>query len=216
MLSRLIAVPAVCLALSTLAGCGDSEPDTASEATTVSCDYPSHGASAAKPVEKPSSQAPKQGDVTVTIATGVGDIHATLDSDAAPCTVNSFLSLAEQGYFDDTNCHRLVPGFVLQCGDPTGTGGGGPGYTLPNEVTGDETYTPGMLAMANVGGDAATGGSQFFIMIADAPQLPAQYTVFGQVDAAGLKVVQDVAAQGTADGGPDGAPKATVTINSVG
>jgi peptidyl-prolyl cis-trans isomerase B (cyclophilin B) len=108
-----------------------------------------------------------------------------------------------------------VPGFVLQCGDPTGTGGGGPGYTLPNEVTGAETYDRGVLAMANMGGDAATGGSQFFIMLADAAGMPAQYTVFGAVDKAGMAVVDSIAAKGTKDVAPDGPPAEAVTIASV-
>ncbi|MFI5427831.1 peptidylprolyl isomerase [Aeromicrobium sp. UC242_57] len=147
---------------------------------------------------------------SLTIATNRGDIVASLKPDTAPCTVNSFVSLAKQGYFDDTKCHRLVPGFVLQCGDPSATGTGGPGYAYADELKGDETYPAGTLAMANSGPD--TNGSQFFIVLADA-ELPPAYTVFGTVDDAGLKLAQKIADEGN---GADGvAPKKDVIIESV-
>lgn len=149
-----------------------------------------------------------------TISTSVGDLAVTLDADAAPCTVNSFLSLAKQGYFDDTTCHRLTTAgiFVLQCGDPTATGTGGPGYRFPDELKGTETYEAGVLAMANAGPD--TNGSQFFIVYADS-QLQPDYTVFGHLDEASTGIVADVAADGTANGGADGAPKTPVDIKTV-
>ena len=218
MLSRLLAVPALLLALSSLAACsGDgsddvaSDPDATASFETVTCDYPDDSA-AAKEVEKPSSSAPKRGAVQVTITTNSGDVRATLDSDAAPCTVNSFVSLAEQGYFDGTTCHRLVPGFVLQCGDPTATGSGGPGYSFADELTGSETYGRGVLAMANAGPD--TNGSQFFIVLAEA-SLPPAYTVFGSVSDEGMAVVDAIADKGTAGGVADGPPAEDVTLESV-
>jgi peptidyl-prolyl cis-trans isomerase B (cyclophilin B) len=195
-----------------LAGCG-SDSDTA---TGPACDYPSAG-QAAKDVDPPPAHAAESGEVDLTMTTSAGDIGLTLDADAAPCTVNSFVSLTKQGYFDSTTCHRLTIApsiiFVLQCGDPTGTGSGGPGYTIADEVTGHETYPAGTLAMAKTP-DPDSGGSQFFIVYDDT-QLDPDYTVFGKVDAAGLKVVRDVAAQGTVDGGPDGAPKTPVDIESI-
>ena len=150
----------------------------------------------------------------MTISTSAGDVGATLDAEAAPCTVNSFLSLADQGYFDETPCHRLTTAgiYVLQCGDPTGVGGGGPGYRFPDELSGDESYNGGTLAMANGGPD--TNGSQFF-MVYDDTQLPPDYTVFGSIDEAGLEVLRDVAARGTANGAPDGPPAEQVQIESV-
>jgi peptidyl-prolyl cis-trans isomerase B (cyclophilin B) len=152
--------------------------------------------------------------VTATVTTSLGDLTFTLDADRTPCTVNSFVSLAEQGYFDGTKCHRLTTQgiYVLQCGDPTGTGMGGPGYSFDDELTGKETYGPGTLAMANAGPN--TNGSQFFIVYGNSP-LPPAYTVFGKVDADGLKVVKDIAAKGTDTGSPDGAPKDEVDITSV-
>src|SRR5690606_14024148 len=114
-------------------------------------------------------------------------------------------------YFDSTSCHRLTTSgiFVLQCGDPTATGTGGPGYSFADELTGSETYPAGTLAMANAGPD--TNGSQFFIVYADTSLAP-DYTVFGHLDGASTAIVADVAAEGTASGAPDGAPRTPVTI----
>lgn len=213
------------LALGGLAACGDDDgsgsdpggdrthaPQPVDEAGAP-CSYPSAG-KAAKPVDPPADKAAYSGSVPVTIETSVGDLSATLDAAKAPCTVNSFTSLASQGYFDDTTCHRLTTQglFVLQCGDPTGTGSGGPGYSFDDELSGSETYPAGTLAMANAG--PSTNGSQFFVVYADT-QLPASYTVFGQIDADAIKTVAEVAEAGTADGGPDGAPKEKVDIEFV-
>ena len=209
-------LPLTLLTVLALAGCGSDGSDTAtdtSSGTTVSCDYPT-GGQAAKEVDPPPSDAPAEGTVDVTLTTSAGDIPIAMDAAATPCAVNSFASLSEQGYFDDTPCHRLTTDgiFVLQCGDPSGTGTGGPGYSFDDELSGQETYPAGTVAMANAGPN--TNGSQFFLVYQDT-ELPASYDVIGQMDDAGIEVVQQIAAQGTADGGPDGAPKETVTIESV-
>lgn len=194
-----------------------SEPPTESETTVPagSCSYPADG-SAAKDVQPPSAEPPKAAKVPVTIETSVGDVKASLSAKTAPCTVNSFLSLADQDYFDDTECHRLTTEgiYVLQCGDPTGTGMGGPGYRFDDELSGSETYPAGTLAMANAG--PGTNGSQFFMVYKDTP-LPAQYTVFGTVDTASIRILQKVAAKGSDDSnGPgDGAPNTKVVIDEV-
>jgi peptidyl-prolyl cis-trans isomerase B (cyclophilin B) len=177
----------------------------------VSCDYPSAPQAATRKVNTPPETPDVEGKVQVTMKTSIGTLDATLDADKTPCTVNSFVSLARQGFFDNTPCHRLTTAatgiFVLQCGDPSGTGTGGPGYTIPDEISGKETYGPGTLAMANTG-QPDSGGSQFFIVYQDTP-LPPQYTVFGQVAPAGVKAVQKIAKQGTdnAFGQGDGHPK---------
>ena len=217
--ARLGAVLATLVAVSALAGCSsgsstakDTSPTTRA-ATGPACTYSSDGRPAAKKVALPPDHAAVSGSEDVTISTSAGDIKATLDGKTTPCTVNSFVSLADQGYFDKTPCHRLTTQgiYVLQCGDPTGTGTGGPGYSFPDELSGKETYGPGVLAMANAGPD--TNGSQFFIVYADSSVLDPDYTVFGKIDAAGLKVVKDIAAKGT---GPDGvAPKEKVDISTV-
>ena len=217
-----------------LTGCGDDkgddevkDPGTSSDRTHepqpenpegMECQYP-EGAEAVREVDPPAERAAYTGQVAGTIETSEGDIGITLNADSAPCTVNSFTSLASQGYFDGTACHRLTTEaagiFVLQCGDPSETGQGGPGYSFPDEVNGTETYGPGTLAMANAGPD--TNGSQFFIVYGDSPLDPA-YTVFGTVSPEGLAVVQKVADEGSDDSfGPgSGAPNTPVEIEYVG
>ncbi|UYP20703.1 peptidylprolyl isomerase [Rhodococcus sp. Z13] len=205
-------------------------PDRPADGDPVSCTYNPSGDAARDVTAPPSDDVAAAGTVEVTVATGVGEIGLTLDRAAAPCTVNSFVSLAEQGYFDDTPCHRLVtsPGLqVLQCGDPTGTGTGGPGYGFDTEypenvyARGDAQlrqpviYPRGTVAMANTG-RPGSNGSQFFLVYEDS-QLPPTYTVFGTVDEAGLAVIEEVAAEGDdgsmAAGG--GAPNRAVQIESV-
>lgn len=216
MLKRSLAVLATLVAVSALAGCSDDDGDstaTDKAPTGPACEYPP-GTTPAKEVNPPPDHAAYAGSVDATIETSIGDLSATLDADTTPCTVNSFTSLATQGYFDDTTCHRLTTSgiFVLQCGDPSASGMGGPGYSFPDELSGDETYPAGTLAMANGGPD--TNGSQFFIVYGDTP-LPAKYTVFGSVDADSVAIVQAMADEGTADGFPDGAPKTPVDITAV-
>ncbi|MFE1084587.1 peptidylprolyl isomerase [Brevibacterium sediminis] len=211
------------LALLLLSGCGssDSEGDSGessgtsdSSASAGTCSYPADSQPGAKEVDAPEEKPQAKGSVDATVATSAGDLAVTLDADRAPCTVNSFLSLAAQKYFDDTECHRLTTEgiFVLQCGDPTGTGSGGPGYSFADELDGSETYPAGTLAMANSGPD--TNGSQFFVVYDDS-SLPPDYTVFGQLDEKSTKTVADLAAKGTDSGAGDGAPKEKVTITEV-
>jgi peptidyl-prolyl cis-trans isomerase B (cyclophilin B) len=226
----LLLLPVLALVLTAgLAACGDDDdgatdtgsgsPHGSAEPADVTCDYPvDNQIPAAREVDAPPSKPTVGGDVPATLSTSLGDLEITLDAAGAPCTVNSFVSLATQGYFDDSPCHRLTTldesGIaVLQCGDPSGTGGSGPGYSFADETTGDEKYGPGVLAMANRGPD--TNGSQFFIVYDDSPLNP-DYTVFGTVDDDSLKRIQDLAAKGTV-AGPGGvtAPAEKVTIKSV-
>jgi peptidyl-prolyl cis-trans isomerase B (cyclophilin B) len=151
--------------------------------------------------------------VRAEVRTSRGQLEFTLDRKAAPCAVASFLSLAAQGFYDRTQCHRLTTGptlFVLTCGDPSGTGGGGPGYSFGVELTGKEKYVQGVLALVNRG--ANTNGSQFLIVYRDS-QLPASYTIFGRVTS-GLGVVQKVAAGGALSGA-DGKPKFPVSLLQI-
>jgi peptidyl-prolyl cis-trans isomerase B (cyclophilin B) len=187
---------------------------------SVSCDYPTKGA-AAKPVNTPpADDVSAEGTVSATVQTSAGTIPLTLDRALAPCTVNSFVSLAEQKYFDTTTCHRLTtdPGLqVLQCGDPTGTGSGGPGYTIPDEVFPELTYGRGILAMAKTA-EPNSGGSQFFMVYGDG-ELPPEYTVFGSISPEGLQVVDQIARTGhddsMASSAGGGMPVQPVTIESV-
>jgi peptidyl-prolyl cis-trans isomerase B (cyclophilin B) len=234
MLKRLLPATAALMTLSLLAACGneadnDEAVDPSASASSseesggeeaaeggTSCEYPEDGSEPAKAVEPPPAEATATGTLSGTIATSVGDIAIELDADRTPCTVNNFVSLAEQGYFDDTQCHRLTTQgiYVLQCGDPTASGMGGPGYTIADEVDGSEKYGPGVLAMAKTSAPDS-GGSQFFMVYADSSVLEPEYTVFGTFDESGVKLLEEVAAKGTAEGGPDGSPKEEVTISDV-
>ena len=196
---------------------------SAAAAPSYPCTWTKGGAASKKASLPSTTRPPKTGTVTVSVRTTRGPMTFRLDRALAPCTVASFVSLVKQGYYDKTPCHRLVTSgiYVLQCGDPSGTGGGGPGYSIPDEGTGKETYPAGTIAMARTS-QPHSGGSQFFIVYKSSPSLQQglgklQYTVFGNV-ASGLNVVQKVAAGGVAAGGnsaTDGKPKLPITITAA-
>ena len=146
---------------------------------------------------------------TLTFDTSCGTFVVTLDLDSAPATAASLVSLAKAGYYDDTIFHRIVPGFVIQGGDPTGTGSGGPGYEFANDPV-SVAYERGVVAMANAGRD--TNGSQFFIVLEDAG-LPPDYSVFGRVTS-GMEVADEISA-GPSTGGQAGQALEPVTMNRV-
>jgi cyclophilin family peptidyl-prolyl cis-trans isomerase len=127
---------------------------------------------------------------SATLHTNHGDIEIAFHADRAPTAVNNFVTLAKDGFYDDVIFHRVVPGFVVQGGDPTGTGRGGPGYTFADEIDGPGAYRRGTVAMANAGPN--TNGSQFFICLEDVG-LPHSYTIFGTVTD-GMDAVDKIAA----------------------
>jgi peptidyl-prolyl cis-trans isomerase B (cyclophilin B) len=216
-----------------LTGCGSTAKSGPVSGATGPCTYTPSGQAAKKVTPPPATPDPKN-PTELTISSSAGDIPITLEPDQAPCAANSFVSLAKQGYFDNTKCHRLTTNgyYVLQCGDPTGTGSGGPGYSFANELVDNDprlqpcgnqggqdlcTYNSGTVAMANSGGPASNG-SQFFLVYGNST-FPPNYTVLGHMDAAGLKVVKEIGAAGIGEengiGPGDGAPKNPVTITSV-
>jgi cyclophilin family peptidyl-prolyl cis-trans isomerase len=156
---------------------------------------------------------------TAKISTNKGDVTVALDAQKAPQTVNNFVVLALYHYFDSTVCHRIITGFVVQCGDPTGTGSGAnPGYTIPDELP-TTAYAIGDLAMANTG-SANTGGSQFFIISGTAgASLPMQYSYFGKVTEGldtTVKALDALAGPPSSATDPGGVPtKEQVLISSV-
>jgi peptidyl-prolyl cis-trans isomerase B (cyclophilin B) len=193
------------------------------------CQYPATTEPASKPVKPPQNGriATDPALIRATVTTTQGTIGLELNNGKTPCTVNNFTSLAKQAFFDNTTCHRLTTSAelgVLQCGDPTGTSTGGPGYRFPNEYPTNQyrladpalkvpvSYPRGTLAMANSG--PGTNGSQFFLVYKDS-QLPPTYTVFGSIDSAGLATLDKVAAGGVADGTEDGKPVTDTTIKAV-
>src|SRR5271155_2272472 len=144
-----------------------------------------------------------------TMVTSHGTMVIALDPLAAPKTVNSFVFLARYHYYDGIVFHRIIPGFVLQGGDPTGSGSGGPGYRFADELPKEGSYQVGSLAMANAGPN--TNGSQFFVISGpDGVRLPPLYALFGKV-VKGLDVVATINAIGT----PSGKPREDVVIESV-
>ena len=240
-LRRLSVLLVVLFLAGSLSACGSST--TTPKAKKGQCDYQTDPTGAAKKVDEPPLDPPKDEPTEVTIATNRGDIKVSLDADQAPCTVNAFVSLAKQGYYDHTHCHRLTTDklFVLQCGNPVATGKpgdpdagtGGPGYYVKDELVDNDprlqpcysqidprsgrpycTYTTGTLALANAGPD--TGGSQFFLVYKDSP-LPNAYTPFGRMSAAGVKIVQAIAQGGAypADTHGNTPPKLETEITSV-
>ncbi len=207
---------------------GQLPPFVAPAGLGEDCQYPP-AAEASKKVNPPrTGKVPTDpAEVSASMTTNQGNLGLILDNAKAPCTVNSFASLAQQGFFDNTPCHRLTTSptlSVLQCGDPTGAGTGGPGYQFDNEYPTnqyqpDDTkllepvlYPRGTLAMAN--GGPNTNGSQFFLVYKDS-QLPPGYTVFGKIDETGLATLDKIAAAGVAGGGEDGKPAQDVTVKSI-
>ena len=198
----------------------------------ANCQYPAAEAASKKNNPPRTGKVPTTpAEISASMTTSAGNIGLQLDNAKAPCTVNSFASLAQQGYFNDTPCHRLTttPGLsVLQCGDPTGKGTGGPGYGFVNEYPSDQyrpddpalqspvVYPRGTLAMANTGAPGSNG-SQFFLVYKDS-QLPPNYTAFGKIDATGLATLDKIAAAGVVPGdrgADDGSPKTPVQIKSL-
>ena len=177
--------------------------------------HPRRDAPRARSAFRPPSRLQGQ-DYQATIKTNRGTIVLDLLNSKATCTVNSFMYLAGKKYFNNTPCHRLTTAgiFVLQCGDPTGTGSGGPGYKFANENTRGAQYTQGTVAMANAG--PGTNGSQFFLVYRNSTTLPANYSPFGEI-VSGLGIIQNVAKAGSdnSNGQGDGHPKEKVTIQSV-
>jgi peptidyl-prolyl cis-trans isomerase B (cyclophilin B) len=211
------------------AASGQLPPFAAPANLGANCQYPPSQEQASKPVKPPrTGKVPTDpAQISVSMSTNQGNLGLQLDNAKSPCTVNSFASLAQQGFFNDTPCHRLTTSeglAVLQCGDPTGQGTGGPGYQFDNEYPTNQfqpddpklqepvVYPRGTLAMANAG--PGTNGSQFFLVYKDS-QLPPNYTVFGTIDQTGLATLDKIAAAGTADGGPDGKPKNDVQVKSI-
>lgn len=206
---------------------GDAIPMTRTTAlgSTVTCEYPDDG-TASKELTKPdTTNVPATGTVTVTLQTNQGDIPMELDRSVSPCAVNAIEHMASSGYFDDTVCHRITGGAlnVLQCGDPTGTGTGGPGFKFAGEWPVDDddldantpmVYPKGSIAMANPG-DPDSNGSQFFLNWADS-QLPPQYVLLGSMTDEGTETVENIAKNGIEGGGTsDGTPAKEVRIEKA-
>ena len=190
-------------------GCGgDDEPSASSdECESVEAPAPQEPETREAPTE------PLDTDVSygLVFETSCGSFTVGLDTELAPNTAASLVALARDGFFDDTIFHRIVPDFVIQGGDPTQTGRGGPGYSTVDIPPAGSEYVKGVMAMAKTGAEAAgTSGSQFFVVTGDDASLPADYAIVGEVTE-GIDAVERIGALG----GPDERPTQPVVISSV-
>ena len=210
-----IAVGVVAAVLISRGGGSDDSSSTSSSSTEAS-------AGGCKKVEAPepktvSFKKPKQvlkpgEEATAVMKTSCGTFEIALDTKRAPKTANSFAFLVEEGFYDDLTFHRIVPGFVIQGGDPEGTGAGGPGYSVVEKPPANLAYTKGVVAMAKTSAEPpGTSGSQFYVVTAPDAGLPPEYALLGKVSK-GYSTVARIEKQGTPEEGP---PKQTVLIEEA-
>jgi peptidyl-prolyl cis-trans isomerase B (cyclophilin B) len=204
------AVPVLLLASCLLlAGCGGDDESATGAATTTTptevsecADVEAPEARDAETREAPSGKLDAATTYALVFETTCGSFTVTLDQELAPNTAASLVALAKDGYFDDTIFHRVVPGFVIQGGDPTQSGSGGPGYSTVDKPPEDAKYTKGTVAMAKTQVEAAgTSGSQFFVVTGEDAALPPDYAIVGEVTD-GLDTVERIDALGAGDGPP--------------
>ena len=206
-----------------LAGCGGGDDESGGDTTTATtttttevtecADVEAPSARGAETREAPTEKLDASTTYALVFDTSCGSFTVTLDQELAPNTAASLVALAKDGYFDDTIFHRVVPGFVIQGGDPTQSGSGGPGYSTVDAPPADAKYTKGTVAMAKTQVEpAGTSGSQFFVVTAEDAGLPPDYAIVGTVTE-GMDTVERIDALGTP--GVDGPPPKPVVISSV-
>jgi cyclophilin family peptidyl-prolyl cis-trans isomerase len=201
-----------------LAGCGGSDDGSDSTATQAKKTSGCKEVEAPQPkqvsLEAPAQTVKKGEKLTAVVQTSCGTFDIALDSTRAPKTVNSFAYLIEKGFYDDLTFHRIVPGFVIQGGDPLGNGSGGPGYTVDEKPPANLSYTKGIVAMAKTEVDPpGRSGSQFYVVTAADAGLPPEYALVGKVDK-GYDVVTKIEKLGNPED-PEGTPKQTVLIEKM-
>jgi peptidyl-prolyl cis-trans isomerase B (cyclophilin B) len=215
------ALPILLAALVFVAGCGSgsdeaSSGDTSATTTTAvteCADVQAPDARNPEPATAPSEPLDPSKTYTLTFDTSCGSFTVTLDQKVAPKTAASLVALAKDGYFDETIFHRVVSGFVIQGGDPTQSGSGGPGYSTVDVPPSDAKYTKGVVAMAKSQAEApGTSGSQFFVVTGEDAGLPPDYAIVGEVTD-GMDTVERIDALGVPGG--DGPPSKPVVVSSV-
>jgi cyclophilin family peptidyl-prolyl cis-trans isomerase len=190
-----------------LVGCGGKKSDNTSGGSSMNCEI-SGDKSKANLVDL------GDGKHSVAVKTNKGDFTFDLATDISPCTTASFAGLVQNGFFDGLTFHRIVPGFVIQGGDPEGNGMGGPGYSVVDKPPADTKYDKGLVAMAKTQTDpAGTSGSQFFVVTSDGVSLPPDYAVLGNVTD-GMDVVEKIGKLGNPSD-PAGTPTEKVTIDKM-
>jgi peptidyl-prolyl cis-trans isomerase B (cyclophilin B) len=214
---RLPVVLALSLVL-VLAACGGAKKQEAATPTTTDaagCTTVTPPAGKSRTESKPTKRLDAAKTYDVAIDTNCGDFTIRLAVKTAPATAASFASLVEKGYFDATVFHRIVPGFIVQGGDPTGTGTSGPGYTTVDVPPASTSYTLGVVAMAKTATEPpGTAGSQFFVVTNQDAQLPPEYAVVGTV-VKGLPVVEKIGELGDPASGGQGTPTEPVVIRKA-
>ncbi len=213
---------ALLFALGALTACGGDDGDESAdgiEESTAAADVGCEEAEAPEPREvslDPPPKKPSSDELTAVVATSCGTFEIALDTKQSPRTVASFEYLAEKGVLDGTAFHRIVPGFVIQAGDPAGTGAGpGPGYSVDEPPPADAEYTQGVVAMAKSPVEPpGRSGSQFFVVSAADAGLPPDYAIVGEVTK-GFDVVETIDGLGDPESGGTGTPLDVVTVDSV-
>jgi peptidyl-prolyl cis-trans isomerase B (cyclophilin B) len=216
MLRRAVLPLALTGATLALVACGGGSDTTSTGASVAGgCEQVSKPPPRNRHLKKPKQTVTPGEKLTATVDTSCGRFDIQLDTSTSPKTVNSFVYLAKKGFYDDTIFHRIVPHFVIQGGDPTETGTGGPGYTIIEPPPGNATYRMGTVAMAK-GSVAPKGesGSQFFVVTASDAGLPANYAILGKVSS-GIDVVKKIGTLGDPKSGGTGTPLATVVIRQM-
>jgi peptidyl-prolyl cis-trans isomerase B (cyclophilin B) len=212
-------LPLALLLVLALAACGGGSKKQAATAPTTTdaagCSSVTPPQGKARTESKPTKQLNQAKTYDVVIKTNCGDFTIHLAVKISPATTASFASLVQKGFFDGTVFHRIVPGFVIQGGDPTGTGSSGPGYSTVDIPPASTRYTLGVVAMAKTGAEPrGTSGSQFFVVTAQDAQLPPDYAVLGTI-AKGQAVVSKIGQLGDPSSGGQGIPTETVEIEKA-
>jgi peptidyl-prolyl cis-trans isomerase B (cyclophilin B) len=220
---RLVVMLLACLALAVAGGCGDDgeQPATAASTPTpedtggeqgTGCEPAGKAAPKDVELKKPKEELDPGKTYVATVRTNCGDFEITLDAKRAPKTGGSFKYLVDEGFYDGLGFHRIVPGFVIQGGDPAGDGSGGPGYSVVEAPPRNLVYKKGVVAMAKTQiEDPGTSGSQFFVVTGEDAQLPPEYALLGKVSA-GQDVVDLI---GVAPVQPDEQPVDPIVIRSI-
>ena len=212
-----IAMSGLALALAACGGDDEEDPAETQPAAAEGCEE----VAAPEPKQVKQLKPPKERvaagqEITAVVETNCGDFEIALDAKSSPKTVSSFVQLAEEGVYDGTSFHRVVDGFVIQGGDPSGDGTGGPGYTVTEPPPDDTAYTEGVVAMAKTGVEpAGASGSQFFVVTAADAGLPPDYAVLGEL-AGGEETVKAIEALADPELGPSGGePTMSVVIERI-
>jgi peptidyl-prolyl cis-trans isomerase B (cyclophilin B) len=197
-----------------VAGCGGGD-EAKSGSLPEGCEQVKEPPPKQRQLDRPPQTVTVGESLTATVDTSCGTFEIALDTSGSPRTANSFVYLARKGFYDDTAFHRIVPGFIVQAGDPLGNGRGGPGYSVTEAPPGNTTYRRGTVAMAKTAVEPeGRSGSQFFIVTAADAGLPPQYAILGEVTT-GFDVIKRIDSLGDRASGQTGTPEDTVVIRDL-